>query len=337
MNLKEDLDVTLITFNRKDCLKNTLDKVFAKDSPINQCNLTIYDNHSDDGTKELCEEYATKYPNLKYVRNRRNIGLSGNICKAMENAAKKYLWILCDNDELHWQHWPEVQKGLDEDHDIVLASTFYLKDKPTEAAKLAQLTFLPSGIYKTDLITDYLMAWAVNDSYTVLPHVVMGCSVINDGKSIYAPKESVCMMTFNPEVKKSKDGETLDRVKGGKQKHLKANALAFEACILNATSSLQSNKIRMQFIQTLASKKKLNGWGPFFSLSRAIKLYMQGKITFSNVADVYSLLSPAQRSKFLLHTARMPLSIGYQKTFGKWIRSAKKSIKKQMAGASKGK
>lgn len=69
-------------------LKNTLDRVLGEDSPVRSCPIVVYDNHSTDGTPALLAEYARRYPNLKAVSNRRNIGLSGNICKALENASQ---------------------------------------------------------------------------------------------------------------------------------------------------------------------------------------------------------------------------------------------------------
>lgn len=86
-NLSE-LEIALITFNREKCLKKTLERLFAADSPVRNCAIVVYDNHSTDATPTLLAEYAKTHPNFTAVSNRRNIGLSGNICKALENASK---------------------------------------------------------------------------------------------------------------------------------------------------------------------------------------------------------------------------------------------------------
>lgn len=299
-----DLEIAVITFNRKSFLKCTLEKLFEQNSPVRTCSIVVYDNHSTDGTPELLEEYAKKQTNFTAVFNRRNIGLSGNICKAMENASKKYLWILCDNDKIDWSHWQGVLKGLEEEHDIVLASRFYIEHAATATPglKLAQLTFLPSGIYKTEKLTDVVMAWAVNDTYTVLPHLALGCAVVNDGADIYVPEGSVITMQANPEVKEKQveSGICLDRT-NQKKPHPKASFFAFEACEMNACSLLDNPVHRKELKEVLMDKKRLNGWGPFFVLRRAIRWNLQGHNSFSNLMDIYPVLTFGEKYYFWMY------------------------------------
>ena len=300
------LEIALITFNRDKCLKNTLDRVLGEDSPVRSCPIVVYDNHSTDGTPALLAEYARRYPNLKAVSNRRNIGLSGNICKALENASQKYIWILCDNDTVDWTYWPDVLKGLEEEHDIVLASRFYIRDAATATPglKLAQLTFLPSGIYKTENLTDEIMAWTMNDTYTVLPQLVLACAVVNNGADIYVPKGSVINMQENPEIASLsvENAPCLDRVTS-KKRHPKARAFAFDACEMNACSFLNDLTHRRELLEAFSQPAKLNGWGPYFKYRRAVRWYFEGKNSFSNLMDVYPALNAAEKISFWFYFA----------------------------------
>lgn len=303
------LEIALITFNRDKCLKTTLDCVLGEDSPVRACSVVVYDNHSEDATPALLAEYAHRYPNLKAVSNRRNLGLSGNICKALENSSKKYIWILCDNDQIDWSQWPGVLKGLEKEHDIVLASRFYIQHaaSATPGLKLAQLTFLPSGIYKTENLTDEVMAWTMNDTYTVLPHLVLACAVVNKGADIYVPQGSVVTIADNPEMHASsawEGTESLDRIaKASAKKHPKASGFCFEACEMNACSFLNNLTHRRELLEAFAQPEKLNGWGPFFKYRRAIRWYFEGKNSFSNLMDVYPALSAAEKISFWFYFA----------------------------------
>lgn len=304
----EQLDVTLITFNRKPFLEETLKKIFADDSPIKNCSVTVYDNHSNDGSKEVLEEYASRYANLKAVFSPRNIGLSGNICKALINASKEYVWVLCDNDEIKWGNWSGVEKGLQEGHDIVLASRFYIASDtiPTVGQKLAQLTFLPSGIYKTKYLTDFVTAWMVNDTFTILPHLVLACQIVNEGADIYVPEESVVLMKENPELQADKileKAETLDRT-GSKKRHPKANFYCFESCEVNACSILDNKQYCREMIDAFSDINKLNGWGPCFLTKRSLRWYVKGEIAWSNLMDIYPILTGKEKCQFWCHYIR---------------------------------
>jgi len=65
MKINNNLDIFLITYNRKEQLEGTFKQILAKNSPIKDIPITILDNCSTDGTSQLCEEYAKQYPNIK--------------------------------------------------------------------------------------------------------------------------------------------------------------------------------------------------------------------------------------------------------------------------------
>jgi GT2 family glycosyltransferase len=56
MNIKEKLQIILITYNRQRHLRNTLEALFSMESPVRDLSFTIFDNASDDGTNILCTE-----------------------------------------------------------------------------------------------------------------------------------------------------------------------------------------------------------------------------------------------------------------------------------------
>ena len=123
-NLKDTLEIILITYNRKEYLENTLKQIFASSSPLSGLDITILDNKSNDGTSELVQKYSKRYSNIKHVINNRNIGGNANIARAFEIASKKYVWVLCDDDNYDFTHFDEVVEGMKNNVDVILASRY---------------------------------------------------------------------------------------------------------------------------------------------------------------------------------------------------------------------
>lgn len=92
------LHLLLPTYNRVDILPNTLDMIMAQDADLSLWHLTVVDNYSDDGTAELLQHYADRFPNIDFTVNKRNLGLFGNLNRCMDLAlTKKYMIIHSDD------------------------------------------------------------------------------------------------------------------------------------------------------------------------------------------------------------------------------------------------
>ena len=76
-NLIPDVTIALLTWNRKRYLDVGLPSMFASLSKKLLHEILIMDNASTDGTTELIESYATSNPEVKVIKNSRNIGLKG--------------------------------------------------------------------------------------------------------------------------------------------------------------------------------------------------------------------------------------------------------------------
>lgn len=70
------LEIFLITYNRRDYLEVTLNKIFSENSPLKKYTINILDNNSNDGTDILCKKFAGEYSNLNYIKNKKNVGLA---------------------------------------------------------------------------------------------------------------------------------------------------------------------------------------------------------------------------------------------------------------------
>ncbi len=195
--LKDDLEIIIITFNRKNKLQKTLDKLLLPESPLKDYEIKILNNHSTDGTTELLEEYASRYSNLKHIVNNKNLGIAGNIIKAMEIASKKWLWVLCDDDDYDFSNWGEIENALKQDYDIVHTTYTEGFRNETYPYLINEEAFIPTAIYNTKHITELTMNNAYIMAYTLLPHHAIGGKVINENGKIFVPKNRFVLQSYD--------------------------------------------------------------------------------------------------------------------------------------------
>lgn len=189
--LKDKLQICIITYNRKKYIKRTLDQLLAEDSPIKDFDIAVFDNASTDGTSELIEEYCSKYPNLKHIRNKINVGGNANVIKTFEYAIKskkEYFWGLCDDDKYDFSNWAEVEKNISQKKDIICVANYIIRynknEKISLSDKLIQMTFFPAGIYRIDLLESNVlvnMYYSISDCF---PHLCLTIHAINNNKEI---------------------------------------------------------------------------------------------------------------------------------------------------------
>lgn len=196
MSIKDRLKIVLITYNRCVKLRDTLNKIFEDNSPIKDFDITILDNASTDNTKNVCLDFQTQHNNLKYICNCRNVGISGNIIKAMELAEKEWHWIICDDDDFDWSNWDEIENALNEDYDIVHTTYTVGYRNITYPYLINEEAFLPTSIYNSKHITSITLQNAYAIAHTLLPHQAIGCKVLNEGGKIFIPENRLVIQCY---------------------------------------------------------------------------------------------------------------------------------------------
>ena len=296
MPINEILEPIIITYNRKNELHNTLNAVFAADSPIKACEITVLDNASDDGSSELCEEFCKLYPNLKHIRHRKNIGLAGNIIEAMKFASKKYLWILCDDDKFNWENWAEIEEALYKDYDAIhthrnplsLASANLINDE----------AFLPNVIYNTKHITDITIQNAYGIAHTLCPHHAIGCKILNENGKIFIPTDfSDIIIAGNNDVA-NKDYSKAEN----QNLYYKFRHYNIIQGYINAYVLIKDKKLRYQCMDVLCQ-------GVPFAKSIKVMLKLGFADTLASICELLGLLSWKQKSVFILCVFRYCVNI----------------------------
>jgi len=179
--LKNNLEIILVTYNRKEHLQNTFNQIFADDSPVKNLQITVLDNQSTDGTSDFIADYVKKFPNVKHIINNRNIGGNPNIARAFEIASKKYLWILCDDDNYDFSNFSVIEAKLaSNDYDAI----FTLECKNDLSDIFYQSTFVPACIYNTEKLTGSVIENMFCNIPNLFPHLAIMAKIINDNGKI---------------------------------------------------------------------------------------------------------------------------------------------------------
>jgi glycosyltransferase involved in cell wall biosynthesis len=193
MSLKDRLEIILITYNRAEFVKRTFEQFFFEGSPVADVDFIVQDNNSDDNTEEVVKEFAKLHSNIKYVKNKYNLGLSGTIARAMERAGKDYVWIIGDDDLYDFSNWKEVEDAINNNEKMICHAKYAIPEgeENNPAYQLFQLTFITGGIYSTSLFDDITIRNAYDNIYTLFPHIPPIIKLLNDGGKIYVTQKAI--------------------------------------------------------------------------------------------------------------------------------------------------
>ena len=93
------LSICIPTYERTACLNNCLNSIYIAKKNFNfNFEVCVSDNCSSEDVGSIIKYYRKKI-NIKYKRQKKNLGLAKNILSAVSMAKGKYSWII-GNDEL---------------------------------------------------------------------------------------------------------------------------------------------------------------------------------------------------------------------------------------------
>ncbi|MDD7416115.1 MAG: glycosyltransferase family 2 protein, partial [Spirochaetales bacterium] len=276
--MKQNIDIIIITYNRLKFIKRTLDFLFAKTSPIREFEMTILDNCSTDGTSEFLVSFAEEHPNLKVIRNIRNIGGNANICRAYETSltnSADYVWVLCDDDTYDFSHWSEVEKQLSIGTDVICVCNYAIpkevKQKEVFSYLPLQLSFVPAGIYKKSLINDQVLTNMYDAIYTMFQQDILCLEAMNRKKSIYLVKNEV---VHNGVFEEHNDAD-YSYIRGTRHVLQRRNDTTWSLGFSNVLTYLDDEKLRKQAMIIALNSKCIFLHGISDFLNTEIRNYVQ--------------------------------------------------------------
>jgi len=95
------ISICIPTYNRASLLEVGLKSIisqFKTPSIYQRVEIIISDDNSPDNTAEMIKNYAKKYKNISYYKNKKNIKSDANIIKSATYAKGNYIWFFGDDD-----------------------------------------------------------------------------------------------------------------------------------------------------------------------------------------------------------------------------------------------
>lgn len=100
----------MLSFNNIDTIQKAIDSVLEQQTNESIL-LSIYDNYSTDGSRELIDSICEKNNNCRKIYNSENIGWAKNFIKSIECSQGDYLAFLDADD--HWVDDCKIQKQIE--------------------------------------------------------------------------------------------------------------------------------------------------------------------------------------------------------------------------------
>ena len=281
MSAKDKLQIILITYNREQFLSKTLACLFSDTSPVRSVDITILDNHSTDGTKSLVKKYQSTYSNLKYICHNRNIGGNANIARAFEIATREYLWVICDDDEYDWSAWNDVENAIEENHNVICVADFNIPNEKRKDTSylIHQMTFLPSIIINTSLLTAEALRNIYDTAVFMFPHLAPIIMYINQGGEIFLSERPIVHFGTHQADNSFIRGYSASMIFN------RARTMSMIIGFLNLTSNLNNPKLAHQCFNVILFGNHKFKVGRYRFLSD-IFLYLNGHKNDMHITDL---------------------------------------------------
>ncbi len=115
------VSVGVPVFNGEAFLEDAIRSVLAQTN--GDLELVVCDNASSDRTAEICSDYASGDPRVRYFRNPRNLGAAANYNLAFGHARGRYFKWLAHDDRMLPSFLAKTSRVLEERPEAVLCST----------------------------------------------------------------------------------------------------------------------------------------------------------------------------------------------------------------------
>ena len=297
MSSKALVSIALCTYNGEAYLREQLESIVNQSyRPIE---LIVVDDCSTDDTLKILEEYADKYPFLKFFINPTNLGYIKNFEKALQLCGGEFI-ALSDQDDI-WD-LEKIEKQVNNIGNNLLIyhdSEFVDENDQSLNRKMSDIMNLYSGNQPEAFLFfncisghSVLMKKELRDELLPFPDAYfhdwwMGYVATNLG-SIDFIKESLVKYRQHQKA----DTNILKRKRDNKNKHTLNSIEVYERKIrwIKACLDYPKNK-NPEFVQEFYTKLENNRTG-FVSLSLAKLIYENRRILFAiNKKSIFSKLN----------------------------------------------
>jgi GT2 family glycosyltransferase len=119
-----DLSIIIVSFNTKEFIKKCLESIVANTSKALKYEVIIVDNASSDGTLKEVDGFISQIPNLKILRNEKNIGFSKANNIGVKESKGRYILFLNSDTEVYKHTLDEMVMFMDYHKETGAATCF---------------------------------------------------------------------------------------------------------------------------------------------------------------------------------------------------------------------
>jgi hypothetical protein len=105
------------TYRRVDTLRVAIESVLEQSSV--SVRVSVFDNASDDGTREVMEALASRDPRIRYLRHATNIGAHANFEAGIASVDTEFFSLLSDDDYLLPEFYERAIRALDDNREAM--------------------------------------------------------------------------------------------------------------------------------------------------------------------------------------------------------------------------
>lgn len=148
------LTIAIPTYNGGKTIESMLDILLPQID--DRVEVLISDNCSSDNTQIIVSKYLTKYPFIKYIRNKYNIGADRNFLQCMYAAKGMFTMLLSDDDILVENALEKILEFLEKNYfvSLVFLNTISFKDRYVDISHCNVFTEFSKYIEKDIVTTD---------------------------------------------------------------------------------------------------------------------------------------------------------------------------------------
>ena len=102
--------VVVCTYNQEQWIRQTLESILSQQTTY-PYEIIIGEDHGNDSTRSICQEYVDKYENVVLMPSEKNLGVTANSIQCVKAGSGKYI-MGCAGDD--WWHNPnKIQLQVD--------------------------------------------------------------------------------------------------------------------------------------------------------------------------------------------------------------------------------
>jgi len=153
------VSIVMLTYNHESYIKQAIEGVLIQKTNFT-IELIIGEDCSKDNTREICEEYAFKYPIIHLLPSQTNLGMMPNFIRSLNACNGKYIAV-CDGDD-YWTEPNKLQSQIDfletnVDYSICFHNSKYLWENNSRNNLKMVSPFQKKTSYLENIIFDNFM------------------------------------------------------------------------------------------------------------------------------------------------------------------------------------